>query len=115
MRPVGHRRRAVEAHGLSLGTITTGGNRNDVTQLIPLSEAVPQIRGKCGRPLRRPRHLYADRGYDDETYRDQVRVRRITLHIARRGTEYGSGLGLHRWVVEGVLTLLHRFRRLRIR
>ena len=35
--------------------------------------------------------------------------------IARRGTEHGSGLGVHRWVVEQSIALLHWFRRLRIR
>jgi hypothetical protein len=35
--------------------------------------------------------------------------------IARRGTEHGSGLGVHRWVVEGVIAPLHWFRRLRSR
>ena len=35
--------------------------------------------------------------------------------IARRGTEHGCGLGVHRWVVEQSLALLHWFRRLRIR
>lgn len=43
----------VEAHGIPLATTLTGGNRNDVTQLIPLIQAVPPIRGKAGtiRPL----------------------------------------------------------------
>jgi hypothetical protein len=75
----------------------TGVNRNDVTQLIPLIEAVPPIRGKRGRPLQRPRHRYADRGYDRDVYRDRVRRFEITPHIARRGTEHGSGLGVHQW------------------
>jgi transposase len=101
----------VEAHGIPLATILTGGNRNDVTQLLPLIEAVPPIRGKRGRP----RHLYADRGYDHEAYRDRVRAVQITPHIARRGTEHGSGLGGYRWVAEGAIALLHGFRRLRIR
>jgi transposase len=105
----------VEAHGIPLAATLTGGNRNDVTQLIPLIRAVPPIRGKRGQPLRRPKHLYADRGYDHESYRDQVRRFEITPHIARRGTERGSGLGVHRWVVEGAIALLHWFRRLRIR
>lgn len=35
----------VEAHGNPRAAITTGGNRNDVTQLIPLILAVPPIRG----------------------------------------------------------------------
>jgi transposase len=105
----------VEAHGIPLAVTLTGGNRNDVTQLIPLIEAVPPIRGKRGRPLQRPRRIYADRGYDHDLYRDKVRRFQIVPHIARRGTEHGSGLGVHRWVVEGMIALLHWFRRLRIR
>ena len=87
----------VEAHGIPLATLTTGGNRNHVTQLIPLIEAVPPIHGKRGQPLRRPRHLYADRGYDHDLYRDRVRRFETTPHIARRGIEHGSGLGVYRW------------------
>jgi hypothetical protein len=87
----------------------------DATQLIPLIEAVPPIRGKRGQPLRRPRRPYADRGYDHDLYRDRVRRFEITPHIARRGTEHGSGRGVCRWVVEGTIALLHWFRRLRIR
>ncbi|WP_445081949.1 IS5 family transposase [Streptomyces ipomoeae] len=105
----------VEAHGIPLAAITTGGNRNDVTQLIPLIQAVPPIRGKRGRPPRRPKHLYADRGYDHEAYRDKARRFQITPHLARRGTGHGSGLGVYRWVVEGAIALLRWFRRLRTR
>jgi transposase len=85
------------------------------TQLIPLIQAVPPIRGKRGRPRRRPEKLYADRGYDHDKYRDHVRALQITPHIARRGAEHGSGLGAYRWVVEAAFALLHWFRRLRIR
>ena len=35
--------------------------------------------------------------------------------IIRRGTSHGSGLGVHGWVVEQSLALLHWFGRLRIR
>ena len=52
----------VEAHGIPPATTLTGGNRNDVTQLMPLIQALPPIRGKRGRPLRRPERVYADRG-----------------------------------------------------
>jgi transposase len=45
----------------------------------------------------------------------EVRRFEITPHIARRGTEHGSGLGRYRWVVEAAFALLHWFRRLRIR
>ena len=73
----------------------TGGNRNDVTQLIPLVEAVPPIRGRRGR--RRPRELFADRGYDHDIYRRRL------------------GSGQLRWVVERSFARLHAFERLRIR
>lgn len=33
-----------------LAATETGGNRNDVTQLLPLIHAVPPIRGERGRP-----------------------------------------------------------------
>jgi hypothetical protein len=36
------------AHGILLATLTTGENRNDVSQLIPLIEAIPPIRGQRG-------------------------------------------------------------------
>ena len=105
----------VEAHGIPLAVTLTGGNRNDVAQLIPLVQAMPPIRGKRGRPLQRPRHLYADRGHDHEVYRDRVRRFQITPHIARRGTEHGSGLDVQRWVAEGTIAQPHWFRWLRIR
>ncbi|MFF9642077.1 IS5 family transposase [Kitasatospora aureofaciens] len=104
-----------EGHGIPLAVLLTGGNRNDVTQLMPLVQAVPPVRGRRGRPRRRPDKLYADRGYDHDKYRKQVRAVGITPVIARRGTEHGSGLGVHRGVVEQSFALLHRFRRLRIR
>lgn len=64
-----------------------------------------------------PKRIYADRGYDHDpdVYRDRVRSLQITPVIARRSTEHGSGPGVHRWVVKGMIALLHWFRRLRIR
>jgi hypothetical protein len=88
----------------------TGGQRNDVTQLMPLLAAIPPVRGRRGRPRQRPDRVYADRGYDHDKYRRQVRANGITPVIARRGTGHGSGLGVHRWVVEQSIALLHWFR-----
>lgn len=75
----------------------------------------PPIRGRVGHPRRRPDSLFADRGYDHDIYRDQVRQRRIVAAIARRGTLHGTGLGKYRWVVERSFAWLHGFKRLRIR
>ena len=104
-----------DAGGVPLAVRLTGGNRNDVTQLLPLIDAIPPIRGKPGRPRRKPGNLLADRGYDHDKYRIQVRERGIHPAIARRGTAHGSGLGALRWVVEQTISHLHGFRRLRIR
>ncbi|MDQ1015174.1 hypothetical protein QFZ43_001723 [Streptomyces afghaniensis] len=82
---------------------------------MPLVTAIPPIRGKRGRPRRRPQELYADRGYDRDCYRRQVWSKGIKPVIARRGTDHGSGLGTKRWVVEQTIALLHWFGRLRIR
>ena len=38
--------RATAANGIPLAVILTGGNRHDVTQLLPLIEAIPPIRGR---------------------------------------------------------------------
>jgi transposase len=105
----------VDANGVPVSAILTGANRNDVTQLLPLIDAIPQIRGTRGRPLRKPKVLYADRGYDSNAHRRRLRERGIRPVIARRRTEHGSGLGKCRWVVERTHSWLHGFRRLRIR
>jgi len=104
-----------DAAGIPLAVILTGGHRNDVTQLLPLLDAIPPIRGRRGRPRRRPRKVYADRGYDHDKYRQLLGERGITPVIARRGTAHGSGLGRLRWVVERSFAWLHAFRRLRTR
>ena len=93
----------------------TGGNGNDISQLIPLTAAVPPLRGRRGRPRRKPRELFADRGYDHDKYRRLLRARGITPRIARRGVTHGSGLGRHRWVLERTVAWSHGFRRLRTR
>ncbi|WP_186169672.1 IS5 family transposase [Burkholderia gladioli] len=104
-----------DADGTPLAAILTGANVNDVTQLLPLIDAIPSIRGLRGHPIQRPRVVYADRGYDSERHRRALRNRGIQPVIAKRRTEHGSGLGKYRWVVERTHSWLHSFRRLRTR
>jgi transposase len=73
------------------------------------------VRGKRGRPRRRPQHLQGDRAYDSNAHRIWLRQLPIRPVLARRFTPHGSGLGVYRWVVERTLSWLHQFRRLRIR
>src|SRR3954471_7333002 len=105
----------VDATGIPLAWTVRGGNRNDVTQLIPLVERVPPVHGKVGGPRRRPDRVTADRGYDHDKYRRELRRRGIGSEIARRQTEHGSSLGRVRWVVERTFAWLHHFKRLLVR
>jgi transposase len=59
-----------DGQGIPLAVSLTGGNRNDVTQLLPpLLDKVPAVAGTVGRPRHRPDALLADRGYDHDKYR----------------------------------------------
>lgn len=100
---------------MPLATQLTGANRADVTQLLPLVEAIPPIRGKPGAPLRKPKVVLGDRAYQSEQRRRELAARRIATQIARRNTPHGSGLGVFRWFVEQSLALMHQFKRLRVR
>jgi len=104
-----------DGNGIPFVVKLTGANAHDVTQLIPLIDAIPPVRGRPGRPRRRPVVLVADRGYDSERHRDELRSRGIAPIIARRRAGHGSGLGILRWVVERTIAWLHQFRRLRVR
>ncbi len=91
----------VDANGIPLAVALTGGNRNDVTQLLAPIQALHQrpVAGKVGRPRRKPDRVLADRGYDHDNHRRLLRALGITPVIARRGETHGPGLGRHRWVV----------------
>src|SRR4051812_39524141 len=104
-----------DAAGVPLAVSLTGGNRNDVTELLPLVDGTGRVRGKRGRPRQRAERLIADRGYDHDKYRRELWARGVKPVIAGRQTEHGSGLGSERWVVEGTFAWLHNFRRLRTR
>nr|WP_217569467.1 IS5 family transposase [Streptomyces sp. GbtcB7] len=104
-----------DGQGIPLAVSLTGGNRNDVTQLLPLLDKIPAIAGRVGRPRRRPDALLADRGYDHDKYRRLLWARGIRPVIAKRGEPHGTGLGIFRYVVERTIAWLHGFRRLRVR
>ncbi|MFB0631126.1 transposase [Streptomyces sp. AB3(2024)] len=105
----------VDGQGIPLAVSLTGGNRNDVTRLMPLLNKIPPVAGLVGRHRRRPDTLLADRGHDHDKYRRPVWATGVKPVIARRGVPHGSGLGVYRWVVERTIAWLHGFRRLRIR
>jgi len=102
-------------HGNPLAIALTGGNVNDVTQTLPLVDAIPPVRGKRGRPRQRPKRLLGDRAYHSKKHRRALRARGISARIAKPNSPHGSGLGRERWVVERTLSWLHQYRRLRVR
>src|SRR3989442_9131246 len=66
-----------DAQGIPLVARLTAANRNDITQLLPLVDAMPPLRGRTGRPARKPRLIQGDRGYDSQLHREQLRQRGI--------------------------------------
>jgi transposase len=72
----------------------------------------PVDRARSGSKHHRLQRVTADRGYDHDKYRRELRLRGIAPEIARRQTEHGSGLGRARWVVERTFAWLRQFKRL---
>ena len=96
----------------------SAANTHDSMLLEAMVDAVPAIRGPCGRlgrPRKRPTKLHCDKGYDYPRCRRALRRRGITPRIARRGIESSQRLGRHRYVVERSLAWLVGYRRLQVR
>ncbi|RYF49238.1 MAG: IS5 family transposase [Cytophagaceae bacterium] len=104
-----------DGNGLPLATSVTAANRNDITQLRPLVEAIPVVKGKRGRPRKRPKKLLADRAYDSEPHRKWLKAQGIIPKLAKRRIPHGSGLGKERWPIERLMAWFNDDRQLRIR
>jgi len=109
----------VDQRGAPLSIHITSANAHDVTAIMNL----------INRPiLRRPKtkykvhHLCADKAYDSEPLRNQLRQHNFTPHIRYRAfsTQPPPPLEPHRyparrWVVERTLSWQNDFRSLRVR
>jgi transposase len=103
----------VDANGVPLAGDITPANVPEVKELLPLVDSCgPQ--DEDGEPQRRPEKLYADRAYDSEPHREELRKRGMEPKFAKRQTKHGSGLGVFRWVAERTLSWMHSFRKLRL-
>ena len=65
---------------------------------------MPPLRGRPGRPARKPGLIQGDRGYDSQPHRDQLLARGIASQLAKRRTpqapfDYTDG------AAEGEITL----------
>ncbi len=93
----------------------SAANIHDSRMMLETVDAIEPLKGRRGRPRKRPAKLHADKAYDSRALREELRRRGITPRIARRGVESSERLGRYRWVVERTISWLNRFRRLRIR
>ena len=101
--------------GTPLAAETTAANINDISRFVALVDAVPPVRGRRGRPRRRPASVYGDRAYHSRKSRRELRRRKVKVRVAKPADPHGSGLGRRRWVVERTISWLHQHRRLRVR
>jgi transposase len=72
-----------DGHGVPLAIQLTGANRNDSQQALALVDAIPHLQGDRGRPRHRPVCVVADRGYDAEAIRRDLRIRGIDPWLAK--------------------------------
>jgi transposase len=104
-----------DANGVPLTCSVTAANRNDISEMAPLVNQLPEVAGKPGYPRRKPDALQGDLGYDSEPHRWGLRLMGIEPILPEKGFDDDSGLGETRWPVERTLSWLHQNRRLRIR
>lgn len=102
-----------EGHGLPVGLVVTGANRNDVTQVEAVLDARPVVSFEA------EQHLCADKGYDSNAVRSALSASGFVTHLLSRGQEKAAlampGYRARRWVVEAAHSWLNRFRRLLVR
>jgi transposase len=104
-----------DANGIPLAGSVTPANRNDVTEMAPLINKLPEVAGKVGHPRRKPDAMQGDLAYDSEPHRQGLREMGIEPVLPEKGIDEGTGLGETRWPVERTLSWAHQNRRLRIR
>lgn len=101
-----------ERGGIPLTAVVSAANTNDHLVMETVLDSVSPVRGRAGRPRRRPYKLHGDKGYDYRVCRQALRRRHVIARIARRGIESSTRLGRYRYVIERTLEWVSRFRRL---
>lgn len=81
--------------------VRMGDNPHDSMALTDIVDAVHSVRQTRGPPRKRPAKLHADKGYDFNRRRRDLRARYTTPRIARRSVKSSSHLGKHRWSLRG--------------
>jgi transposase len=104
-----------DADGIPLASSVTAANVNDIDQLAPLFNAIPEVAGKVGHPKTKPDAVQGDLAYDSEPHRQGLRDLGIEPILPEKQIDDQEGLGETRWPVERTLSWFHQNRRLRVR
>ena len=106
-----------EGHGIPIGLVVDGANRNDMKLVRATLETIIVPRPKA--TAEQPQGLCLDKGYDYDEVRAIVAEFGFTAHIRSRGEEAKelaaeAGKRARRWVVERSHSWMNRFRRILI-
>jgi len=107
-----------EGHGVPLGLLIAGANRNDMKLVRATIESIVVERPKPTEE--QPQGMCLDKGYDFAEVRDILLEFGFTAHIRSRGEEAKAlvreaGQRARRWVVERSHSWMNRFRRILVR
>jgi len=107
-----------EGHGIPVGLVVDGANRNDMKLVRATLETI--IVSRPEPTPENPQGLCLDKGYDYDEVRAIVAEFGFTAHIRSRGEEAKelaaeAGKRARRWVVERSHSWMNRFRRILIR
>lgn len=105
--------------GVPLALVLGPGNRHDRMHALQTVDAVPCLRGRRRGRENRPSQIFADRGYDADWLRDELRERGIRPRIPYK-RKPGTGRvrdrnARERWPIERTNAWLHNQRRLTTR
>src|SRR5699024_5145259 len=81
---------AVDANGLPLAIVLTGGHRNDGALLVDVLDEIRVPRIGAGRPRTRPDAVVADKAYSSGVSRRSLAVRGIKAVIPQKSNEKSS-------------------------
>ena len=80
----------VDGKGTPLAVRITAANRNESLEAMNLVDDIPPIRGRRGRPRRKPKALYGDRAYGTKRNQEGLKQRRIEDHLRGHGRRMGA-------------------------
>jgi transposase len=112
----------VDGKGTPLGVHLDSASPAEVKLLSSTLDNV-SVRGRRGRPRKRPERIVADRAYDSNNLRKEMKKRGIQLIVPARkrnkiATEQDGRVlrrYKNRWIVERTISWLQNFRRLVVR